>query len=225
MLPNSNAAAVDLPRRCSSANHPPAMINFTAGRPPSSRPARRRKVTTIVTSRGFIEKAKLEALDRETRQASRAGLSRGRRAKTVSALDKLRGLLRRPQADPSAPTRTNCAAILFTSGSEGAPKGVDALAPQHPGQCRAGRGAHRFRPRGPVVQRAAGVPFLRHDRRDCCCRWSRACRSISIPRRCITGSCRNWSTTRTPPSCSAPTPCWRATRAPPIPMTSARCAM
>ncbi|MBB4198312.1 acyl-[ACP]--phospholipid O-acyltransferase [Rhodoblastus sphagnicola] len=121
MLPNSNAAAVAF-LGLTSANHPPAMINFTAGPANILAACAAAKVKTIVTSRGFIEKANLQALvDKVGEQIAFVYLEDVKAQ--VSARDKLRALLnaREPihDGDPEG-----CAAILFTSGSEGAPKGV-----------------------------------------------------------------------------------------------------
>lgn len=121
MLPNSNAAAVAV-LGLSSANHPPAMINFTAGPANIIAACAAAKVDTIVSSRGFIEKANLQALvDRVGEKVKFVWLEDVKT--TISTLDKLRAMInaRKPihAADPAA-----CAAILFTSGSEGAPKGV-----------------------------------------------------------------------------------------------------
>ena len=58
-------------------------------------------------------------------------------------------------------------------GLGGRAEGRGAVPPQHAGQRRAGGGAHRLRPPGQGVQRAAGVPLVRADGRRWCCRWSR----------------------------------------------------
>ncbi len=50
-------------------------------------------------------------------------------------------------------------------GIGGTTEGRRAVTSQHVDQCGAGCGADRFRPRGQAVQRAAGVSFLRPDRR------------------------------------------------------------
>ena len=103
-------------------------------------------------------------------------------------------------------------------------EGRGADPPQHPGQRRAGRLAHRLPFGRQGLQRPADLPFLRPDGGHGAAADRPACRSISIPRRCTTASCRNWSTARTRRSSSAPTRSSPAMRAPRTLTTSARCA-
>jgi acyl-[acyl-carrier-protein]-phospholipid O-acyltransferase/long-chain-fatty-acid--[acyl-carrier-protein] ligase len=121
MMPNSNAAAIAF-LGLVAANHPPAMINFTAGPANILAACAGSKVKTIVTSRGFIEKAKLQALADKIGDEIELVYLEDVKAR-VSTLDKLRGMIL-GQKPIHASDPESCAAILFTSGSEGAPKGV-----------------------------------------------------------------------------------------------------
>jgi len=98
------------------------MINFSAGPGNILAACKAAEIDTILTSRAFIEKGKLGPLAEAVGAAVRLVYLEDVRA-GIGTLDKLRGLLayRKPlvPGDCDKP-----AAILFTSGSEGTPKGV-----------------------------------------------------------------------------------------------------
>jgi acyl-[acyl-carrier-protein]-phospholipid O-acyltransferase / long-chain-fatty-acid--[acyl-carrier-protein] ligase len=121
MLPNANGAAVTI-IAAMSAGRVPAMINFTAGLMNIRNGCRAADIKHVVTSRTFVERAHLDKIaEALASDLDVIFLEDVRREITLG--DKLRGLLaaRRPLVQRNA---DQPAAILFTSGSEGTPKGV-----------------------------------------------------------------------------------------------------
>ena len=121
MLPNANGAVVTI-LGLMTAGRVPAMINFTSGAANILSGCKSAQIDTIVSSRAFIEKARLgnlvAAIEKVVKiiylEDIRAGITLG---------DKLRGLINanKPLVERKP---DDWAAILFTSGSEGVPKGV-----------------------------------------------------------------------------------------------------
>jgi acyl-[acyl-carrier-protein]-phospholipid O-acyltransferase/long-chain-fatty-acid--[acyl-carrier-protein] ligase len=121
MLPNANGAAATL-LGMMSAGRVPAMINFTAGATNILAACTAAEVRTIVTSRGFVERARLEKLVETLAETVHIIYLEDLRG-TVSIGDKIRALLAYRHALVTR-NADKPAAILFTSGSEGTPKGV-----------------------------------------------------------------------------------------------------
>jgi acyl-[acyl-carrier-protein]-phospholipid O-acyltransferase/long-chain-fatty-acid--[acyl-carrier-protein] ligase len=123
LMPNA-AATLALLLALSAAKRVPAMLNYTAGQEGLSSACIAANIRNIVTSRAFIEKARLESLVKGLPGIEVIYLEDLR--SQLGAIDKIWIALHlrfpRLAALPQQPG--DPAVILFTSGSEGKPKGV-----------------------------------------------------------------------------------------------------
>ncbi len=125
MLPNMNASIVTF-FAMHSINRVPAMINFSTGGANFIAACKLAKIKTIFTSKKFIEGAKLQKLVEAAENEKIRIIYLENIAKKIGILDKICGLFKTffAQKFYQPTSAQNASVILFTSGSEGTPKGV-----------------------------------------------------------------------------------------------------
>jgi acyl-[acyl-carrier-protein]-phospholipid O-acyltransferase/long-chain-fatty-acid--[acyl-carrier-protein] ligase len=121
LLPNSAGVAVVF-MALQTIGRVPAMLNFSAGPSNVQAAMKAAQVKTVLTSRSFIEKGKLDKLIAAIASDARIVYLEDIRA-GIGLADKLAGLLA-GVAPRVAREANDPAVVLFTSGSEGTPKGV-----------------------------------------------------------------------------------------------------
>ncbi|MEY9545336.1 acyl-CoA synthetase (AMP-forming)/AMP-acid ligase II [Bradyrhizobium diazoefficiens] len=121
LLPNSAGVAVVF-MALQNIGRVPAMLNFSAGPVNVLAAMKAAQVKTVLTSKAFIEKGKLDKLMAAISAEARIVYLEDVRA-SIGVADKIKGLLA-GTAPRVARQANDPAVVLFTSGSEGTPKGV-----------------------------------------------------------------------------------------------------
>ncbi len=123
MLPNVSGVPVTF-FALQAYGYVPAMINVTAGQSAIESAFETAELETLITSRKFVEAFEIESLVSVLEQRAKIIYLEDIKQE-ISLLDKVLGLMTCPKSLKGFKTPSESeGAVLFTSGSEGAPKGV-----------------------------------------------------------------------------------------------------